>query len=76
MQLACEVRRGWIKDPKQVKLEDFRLKFANKPRTATPVERHLATQFAKARWGMLMGKPRHSTPPTVTAANPDDETSS
>lgn len=69
MQLSAEVRRGWAKNPSNVKVEDFRIKFLSSnnstptKRKATALERQQATINAKMKWGAVMGKPIKSTPP-------------
>ncbi len=70
MEVGAEVRRGWVKDPHKVKIEDMRLTFHDsnqqaKPRKATPQQRILAAQLAKARWQGMMGTPIATTPPTL-----------
>lgn len=51
-QIAAEMRRSFVKNPKKVKLDDFLLKFKNKVirKGMTKEER---TKIAKSFWGAL-----------------------
>jgi hypothetical protein len=56
MQIAMEVCRGRVKEPRRVRLKDMLLKFT-RPEDKPPMTREQATEMAKARWfGMLKVK--------------------
>lgn len=48
-QIACEVRRSYIKHPRQAKLGDFLLKFANPDENRVLTEAELAHKCAVSR---------------------------
>lgn len=58
-QIAAEIRRSYVKDPRSVKIESFLMKFERKvkPKKSkmTMKER---TKKAKAYWSALMGVPK------------------
>jgi hypothetical protein len=62
-QIACEVRRGHVRHPGRVKLDDLKLTFEEK--TAAPaaaMTREQAAALSKARWGAWLGvKPDRET---------------
>jgi hypothetical protein len=60
-QIACEVRRSYIKHPRQAKLGDFLLKFANpdEDRPMTPAEIAHKCAVSRASWLAYAGvKPK------------------
>lgn len=74
MQIACEVRRTNVKNPRRVKLDDMKLIFRNTV-AAKPASREQAAMWAKAKWlGMMRGpvEVRYVTPdPTPTEESLD-----
>lgn len=67
-QIAAEVRRGWVKSPKQVKSEDFLIKFERKgasktseaPATDDEKQKYLAE--SKAFFSALLKMPPRKPP--------------
>jgi hypothetical protein len=65
-QIACEVRRGYVRDPGRVKLDDFIIKYtpANKKPQMTKEE---YLQNSKNYWTGILGffgvKPKVTPPP-------------
>lgn len=49
--VACEVRRSWVKDPHNVSLEPFKLKFGQ---GAAPILGEEAVQHSQAMWRTMM----------------------
>lgn len=55
-QIACEVRRGWVKSPGSVSIGKMLLEFRpKKPKVI--MDPKLATVFSKAKWLGMMTKP-------------------
>ena len=58
MQVACEVRRVLRKNPNEVKLKDFQLKFGKDEASAIKSSRTVTIEqeaaFAKAKWGLAL----------------------
>jgi hypothetical protein len=46
-QIACEVRRGWVKKPQSVRLQHFRLRYEGAPAADG---RHAAAEASKQVW--------------------------
>lgn len=54
MQVACEVRRGYVKNPRRVNLKDFFLDFGVE-RKKPKLTKEQAARVSKARWVGMMG---------------------
>ncbi len=67
MQVAAEVRRGHVKNPRKVKLEDFRLKYdGGSSRKKPAMTKEQATAMSKAVWMARLGDcPKVFTPPKL-----------
>jgi len=53
-QIAAEIRRSFVKNPKKVKLDDFLLKFKDKTKTARKkMTKEERTKIAKSFWSAL-----------------------
>ena len=48
-QIAAEVRRGWVRKPKSVKLQDFILK-TEQQQAATTTSQQVRTEQSRAMW--------------------------
>lgn len=59
MQIATEVRRGYVKKPSSVALSHFRLKFEgiDEPKKTKPRDVEAETAIARSRWFGMMTKP-------------------
>ena len=68
-QIACEIRRGQVKNPNLVKLEAFLLKFVTKGAKAEPVTQEALdkrTAASKATWGGILAASMAKRPPGAT----------
>lgn len=66
MQVAAEVRRGQVKNPRQVKLNDFRLRFVapqDRGLRATGMSDEQALAAEKAMWFSAVGMGRKKRKP-------------
>lgn len=54
MQIAAEVRRGLVKDPRRVKADDFRIRF-QRQKPAPPVSPEEQLRRSKAQWFAAVG---------------------
>lgn len=64
MQIACQVTRSNAKNPKSVKMQNFKLEF--KARNSNPQgkrQRDLQMAWSKARWAAIIGTDQPPTPP-------------
>lgn len=70
MQIAAEVRRGHVKQPRRVRLKDFLLSFTGKkPAPTLTVEQ--ASAIAKARWAAILSQaPQKPGPRRVLSDQP------
>lgn len=64
MQIAAEVRRGWVKDPAKVDERQFRIRFEDP--FAKPPDPALIAARSKERWGTRIAGLR--TAPAMTRA--------
>jgi ribosomal protein S19E (S16A) len=55
MAIAAEVRRVLSRNPRDIKVEDFRLRFRTGPQK--PVSPEVALAWSKAHWGLAVGLP-------------------
>ena len=63
MLLAAETRAGRVKNPKNIKLEHFKLRFGSQK----PLSVEQATEISKARWALI---PKSSRVPCEEGGDP------
>lgn len=68
MNIAAEIRRGNVKNPRAVKLDHFKIPFERKRRR--PMTKEEATAIAKARWGAMI--PKESRVPLIPVRTGDE----